>query len=111
MGWDVYAKVKDVDGHEHEVGEWGCTYNVSPMLRGAGLEMPEWTQEWIEKADSKTIASRLGDTIATLEADPGKFKAMNPSNGWGSYDGLLETLKDIHRVALEYPSATWSAWF
>lgn len=35
--------------------------------------------------------------IEVFEADPDKFRALNPANGWGDYDGFLTALHDIRR--------------
>jgi len=38
------------------------------------------------------------DDMAT---DPKRWRAMNPSNGWGSYDGCLQTrMRDWAKVCL-----------
>lgn len=40
-------------------------------------------------------AAYLGQIIAGLEADPDRFRAMNPENGWGDYDRLLVVLRKM----------------
>ena len=109
MSWDIWAKTKDVDGNEHEVAEWNHTHNCNRMIREAGLT--EWSADWIKMADSRQIASRLGDVLAAFAADPARFRAMEPDNKWGTLESVTEVLSEIGAVAEKHPSATWSAWF
>jgi hypothetical protein len=36
---------------------------------------------------------------------PEKYKTLNPSNGWGSYEGLIEFVKKYHSACLDNPEA------
>jgi hypothetical protein len=42
-----------------------------------------------------------------MEANPCRFLAMNPENGWGSYGSVLKTLREMRDASKEYPHATW----
>jgi hypothetical protein len=55
-------------------------------------------------ADSAEFLSRI---IGGLEADPKRFRAMNPDNGWGNYDSFLAVLKQMRDAIPEWPTA-WS---
>ena len=48
--------------------------------------------------------------IVAMRADPDKYRAMNPSNGWGKYEGALAYLEWILRTATEYPDVEVSVW-
>lgn len=43
--------------------------------------------------------------IKALEADPERFKAMNPPNGWGDYEGAIAFLKSIRVECEKHPEA------
>lgn len=43
-----------------------------------------------------------------LHKDPEKYRALNPENGWGDYDSILETLQRMKRASVEHPLARWS---
>ena len=103
MSWDLDAFV-EVDGNSICVGDWNYTHNCNGMVREAGV--PDWLH-WDTPISSPDLAAELATAIAAFEADPAKFQAMNPENGWGDYDTLLETLKEIHAKAVEFPSARW----
>lgn len=52
----------------------------------------------------------LEQVISALEKSPEKFKAMNPENGWGSYDGFLQFLKELLAGAIKSPACRWKTW-
>lgn len=65
--------------------EVNITYNLSPMLAEAGFT-------W---ASLKTMSAREAGhhTLAVLDEmakDPKRWRAMDPPNGWGSYDDCLQ---------------------
>lgn len=49
----------------------------------------------------------LAAIIKQLEADPARYRAMNPANGWGDYDNLLTVLTRM-RDAVPECRSTWS---
>ena len=56
---------------------------------------------------------QAGDVIPLLEKAtkamrraPAKFKKLNPENGWGSYEGALNSLCWLLEVCQEHPLAT-----
>jgi hypothetical protein len=47
---------------------------------------------------------RMG--LTALKADPSRFKALNPENGWGSYDGLVSFVTAYLEACEANPTAT-----
>lgn len=43
----------------------------------------------LPRAHAADLIGPLCDGLALLKADPEKFKALNPKNGWGDYNGLV----------------------
>jgi hypothetical protein len=41
--------------------------------------------------------------IAAMKADPEKFKALNPSNGWGDHDSALAFLERVLAACEAHP--------
>lgn len=64
------------------------TYNLGPMWRAAGID---W--DALEGKDGNVVGPAIEAAIATLRAEPEKFRAMEPANRWGTYEGLLEVLE------------------
>lgn len=103
MSWSIWLEA-DLGGPEPaEVWDRGLspTYNLAPMLAEAGLQI-----RGLDGIQAATAAEPLGMVIQRLEADPERFKALNPSNGWGDYDGLLhKVLKPLFEACVMYPKA------
>jgi len=104
MSWWV-SLVTKVDGHEIEVGDssMNYTHNCNPMIRDAGLT--QWPYE-VDGWKASYLGALLREAIENLEAEPAVYQAMNPPNGWGSYDTLLPVLRKVRDECLKYPSTT-----
>jgi|SRR5215469_13792607 len=102
MSWDA-----DFDG-----GSWNYTHNTNGMIAAAYESVTGESTEpydfpilgkvigptWWKRLDGMTGAQGseyLGQIINGLESDPNRFRAMNPDNGWGDFDTLLATLRDM----------------
>lgn len=122
MSWD--ATLYDDRGHID--GDWNFTHNCNRMAnaivhpdentdlttfdevlfpKAAGREWKSWWQllNGMTGEEGRTYLSKI---ITGLEADPSRFRAMDPPNGWGSYDRFLEVLKEMRDHIPEWPS-TW----
>ncbi len=68
------------------------TSNVSPMWTEAmvGNNLGDLIEAAETNADLIPML-RLG--IANMEDHPDRFRAMNPRNGWGDYEGALAYLR------------------
>lgn len=85
---------------------WNCTRNVNPMWRAA-LPSGQALGAFLE---GKTAAEALPDlriAVAAMEDNPAKYRAMEPANGWGSYQGALERLREVVAAAVAHPLASW----
>lgn len=127
MSWDAWL----TDDRGHSEGDWSYTHNCNPMANSV-LDPEErllatkrwWTNHgrpevaeqqnlgdgsWWQCLDGLTGpegAALLDRIIRGLEADPERFQAMNPPNGWGDYDSLVRVLKDMRDRVPEWP-CTW----
>lgn len=127
MSWDADL----IDDRGHYEGQWNYTHNTNRMMNAAlddtGYERPpnthavialdddgEWRnypngkgqQSWwriLDGMDGPAGAAFLDRIIRQLEADPAKYKAMNPENGWGSYLTLLPVLREMRDRVPEWP--------
>lgn len=133
MSWDAWL----TDDRGHSEGEWNYTHNTSRMiyavLDDAGVELAastrpcstydHETQEWVSHPNGHgTItwwdhlngmsgpagAAYLDTIVRGLEADPDRFRAMNPENGWGDYEGVLKVLTEMRNAVPEWPTE-WGA--
>lgn len=131
MSWDAHL----TDDRGHEEGWWNYTHNCNGMINAqlSASELRDGALRWWARRDRPEVIARieageiggswwqvldgmegpqgaalLGQIIRGLEADPERFRAMNPPNGWGDYDSLLSVLRDMHKSVPEWP-CTWSA--
>lgn len=130
MSWDatLYAvtEVKDCTECGHELDkprreeseiEWfNYTHNVAPMiyqaLEGAGITLEDGESWWQRLSGMSGAEGRdyLAAIITRLEADPGRFRAMNPPNGWGCYDGPHGVLGVLRKMRDSVPENERSVW-
>lgn len=103
-------------GHEHECSKphelwaWsGLTHNMVPMATAADIYFCCWmpAETCIEKAEN--LIEPLTRALASLDADPEKFKKLNPANGWGDYEGFVEFVRSYLAACKRYPYATVKA--
>jgi hypothetical protein len=113
MSWHAHL----IDDRGHEEGWWNYTHNCNGMIRAA-LEVDGFDVEdhwlvgpsWWKHLDGRNGAEGgafLDRIIRNLEADPARFRAMNPPNGWGDYDSLAKVLTEMRNAVPEWPCA-WS---
>lgn len=107
MSADYWLEV-DTGGPEPvEVSEtFNVTYNLGPMLREAGF--PSW--DALRGAPAVETAGVLDGVARNLRADPGRFRALNPKNGWGNYEVCVEWVEDFRDACAANPKATIGAW-
>ena len=108
MSWDADLTC---DCCGHVVASWNYTHNTNRMIGEARRSIGhEVDRSWWEVLDGMTApigAMYLGQIIYALEADPPRYQAMDPANGWGSYGSLLPVLREMRdRSAAENPM-TW----
>lgn len=82
------------------------TYNLSPMLYEAGF--PGW--QAIVGAPCSESGGMFHRVAATLAADPERFKAFNPENGWGKYEDALGAMEHLAKLCVNHPDAHFGGW-
>ncbi len=103
MSYDIDLEI-DTGGPEDtwpiavEIGNY--TSNVSPMWRTAlgGKSLREF-----HHASCSEAAGPLAEAVARMEADPAAYEEMNPSNGWGDYEGALAYLRALAEACAAHP--------
>lgn len=89
---------------------WTCvldrniTHNLAPMAREAGLYEAMWRPDEIPIAKAGDLIPRLEAGLATLRGDPARFMKLNPSNGWGRYENLVEVAEALLAACRQYPN-------
>lgn len=50
-------------------------------------------------------AAVIARTLVKLRAEPARFRALEPTNGWGSYAGFISFLENLRSVCAAHPRA------
>ncbi|MFD3777331.1 hypothetical protein [Streptomyces sp. NPDC058612] len=78
------------------------TVNVARMWTDAlGHSLGDLKEE--NAGDSLPV---LTAAVDTLLAHPERYRAMEPSNGWGDYEGAVSYLRSLRDACLVHPKAT-----
>ena len=89
-----------------EVYSANITHNLNKMATACDLYMPLWDPDKIGITKAGQLIEPLKAGIAALKADPDKFKAYNPANGWGDYYALLRFAQDYLAACEANPDGT-----
>lgn len=86
---------------EIEIFESNITYNLAPMYykcidKELGLKK-------LNNMSCKEALPILQNAINDLIENQEEYEKLNPKNGWGSYDGLLEVIKDMRNCCEDNP--------
>ena len=98
---------------EHEtntVYHGNITHNLGKMANKAGIYQALWRPEEVAITKGGELIELLATGLQKLRSDPDRFKAMNPPNGWGSYESLLEFVGEYLIACMAYPNATIRVW-
>lgn len=101
MSYDIDLEVDTGGPQPAYLGDgWNYTSNCGPMWREAGADLDDF-----DGKPAADCAPVLEAAIANLRANPGKYKAMDPDNGWGSYRTLLPALDELAASFRAHPKA------
>jgi hypothetical protein len=93
-----------------EVYAGNFTHNLTAMAEEAGLYKCLWRAPENGFTIAEQLIPLLEAGIKAMEADPERFKAHNPPNGWGDYHGFLKGCKCFLEACKEYPNAEIKTW-
>lgn len=105
---DLIAETCICCGHTPEPISFNITYNLGCMWR----EIYPYHEKMIpiEGMTAQESLEMLQRAYDELKLNPEKFEAMNPANGWGSYEDFLYFIDDLIDTAKEFPSRKWVAF-
>ncbi len=107
--WDAMHPLEEpctvLVGGGEEVYSDNITHNLNRMADAAGLYSVLWRPDEIGVKVARELIPYLELGLFTLVDHPDKFKEMNPSNGWGDYDGLVGFVTRYFRACQKHPEA------
>lgn len=97
----------DDDKQTDVVFSYNITHNLNKMAgKGSSLYQALWRPEELGFTKAKQLIPVLALNLTLMQQFPERFKALNPENGWGSYELLLECVSKYLEACLDYPEAT-----
>lgn len=106
MSLDVYLTVeKPVTIYSGNV-----THNLAPMAREAGIYEALWRPDELKIRKAVELIPILKAGLDLLQEDPERFRMFNPENGWGTYEVLVEFVRNYLTACQENPVAEVSVW-
>ncbi len=97
------------DYEDAKLSAFNITHNLHKMADAVGLYNVLWHPEEIGITLASQMILPLEKGIKELEANPDKYKAYNPPNGWGNYENLVSFCKSVLQKCYEYPDAVVEA--
>lgn len=80
------------------------TYNVTPMFTAA---IPDKGIMVIEGMTGSRAVQPLMYIRNYMVQHPEEMKALNPTNGWGNYSGVLKLLDRLIEISQNFPDGEW----
>ena len=94
-----------IETKSEDVFEFNITHNLTEMAKAAGLYSAMWRPEEFGLETASHLIPLLEAGLNRLMAKPERFKKLNPENGFGSYEGLLRTVRRYLAACKDHPDA------
>lgn len=101
MSLDVRLMKEDGD----EVWWRNITHNLTTMAEEAGLYGVMWRPDENGIDTARQMIEPLTNGLRDLSTDPERFRTHNPSNGWGSYERLMDFVGEYLLECIKNPNA------
>ena len=90
---------------EAKLSSFNITHNLNDMAKAVGLYEVLWSPEEVEITTASQMIAPLEKGLEKLVANPDKYKAFNPPNGFGNYENFVDFCKSVLHNCREYPNA------
>lgn len=87
------------------VFDYNITHNLNNMAEKAGIYKHLWRPEELEITQAYSLIEPLKKGLDLLKSEPERFKAFNPENGWGTYEGLVNFVEKYLQACIENPES------
>ena len=95
-----------LNNNDSEVFDYNITHNLNQMADAAGLYESLWRPDENGITHARQLIKLLEEGLSLLQSDPGRFRKFEPSNGWGTYEGLVRFVQKYLAACMEWPGAT-----
>lgn len=81
------------------------THNLGAMAVAADIYVHLWRAEEIGITKASELIEPLRTGLALLRSDPDRFRQLNPANGWGNYEVLVQFVAEYLAACEANPDA------
>jgi hypothetical protein len=81
------------------------THNLGKMAGEAGIYEALWRPDEIGITKAEQLIAPLSVGLDQLLERPEHFRALNPKNGWGDYEALVDMVRAYLEACKEKPDA------
>ena len=85
--------------------DWNVTHNLTKRAREAGIYRQLGRPDECGVRVASDLIEPVEKALAAMRAEPSRFLALNPPNGWGSYDGFVAALDGLLEISRQHPTA------
>lgn len=115
---DVFNSLDEVPVQEYKTNEFwsgNITHNLTEMADDCVVPCDVITlydllwrdiQEPYTENEVWVYISKLSECLYVLKNDPEHFKQFNPSNGWGTYEQLIEFVRSFIHALINMPEGS-----
>ena len=113
--WNKLYPTREPYGMETEedddaVFSYNITHNLTKMANAAGIYQHLWRPEEIGITKAEQLIEPLKKGLEALKGNPDHFKQYNPTNGWGTYQDLVDFVCAYLDACRKYPDAYVTAY-
>jgi hypothetical protein len=92
-------------GESNEVFWANITHNLGGMADAAGIYHALWRPDEVGFSKTQHLIGPLQEGLKRLKENPGEFRKYNPTNGWGTYEDLIDFAERYLAACEEFPDA------
>lgn len=108
--WVSFDEGKTHTVENEDVFSANITHNLNKMAIEAGLYGCLWRPEESFVSEDGNVYARdlieqMSKGLELMKRNPAIFKAFNPPNGWGHYEGFIQWIERYIAACIENPDA------
>lgn len=105
----VPIRLKQDESETFVVWERNITHNLVDVAKAVGIYMDVWRPGEAGHHTAADVLPGLERGLALLKENPGAYRHLEPSNGWGTVDGFIGALESYVAACKQWQHATISA--
>ncbi|MFJ4808526.1 hypothetical protein [Streptomyces longwoodensis] len=106
MSYDIALYLKVDTGRPEPIDY--CAANIGNYTANVSGMWADALGYWLADLNGRTAGDCIDDlkrAVDDMEQRPHHYRAMNPANGWGNYEGALEYLRELLIACCAHPKA------